>query len=215
MRAWIDQFVDAWNNSDELLQAAANDFRVAVLAFVDDLVLASNSVASAQIMLNELVVHFEALGLRLNVEKCKWLCDRHVKDSEVHRALKLNGLEIDKVRQLKVLGSIVTDDCFERQVVDHRISCAWSCYNKWKHVLESRASLDARLCFFNKTVAKSMLWCLETTRYDGDLDSRLNCAHRRMVRRMMRLKRHPNEKWLDWHKRSFSRAKQAVDREHH
>ena len=67
------------------------------------------------------------------------------------------------------------------------------------------------MAFFDKTVAKSLLWCLDTTKHDTNLDYRFDCAHRRMVRRMMRLKRLPSEKWLDWHKRSFRRARDAVN----
>ena len=52
MRLWIDEYINAWNHADELMHAIAENLKVAVLAFVDDLVLASNSVASAQIMLN-------------------------------------------------------------------------------------------------------------------------------------------------------------------
>ena len=56
----------------------------------------------------------------------------------------------------------------------------------------------------------SLLWGLETTRKDVELNARLDSAHRRMVRRMMRIKKWPHGKWADWHKRSFQRATQVI-----
>ena len=69
--------------------------------------------------------------------------------------------------------------------------------------------------FWRMTVEKSLLWCLETTRKDKFLDSRLKTTQMYMVRRMMKEKRiqHGNgdfEPWLDWQKRSMRSAWKTV-----
>ena len=68
------------------------------------------------------------------------------------------------------------------------------------------------------TAMKNELPCMMTngsrwmiiSRFDADLNAGIDSAHRKMVRRMVKLKRKPGETWLDWHKRSFRRAKQAI-----
>ena len=68
---------------------------------------------------------------------------------------------------------------------------------------------------------KSLLWALETTRQQTGCNKILNSCHRRMVRNMMQLKRRPMPKtndnspaelepWLDYHVRSFQRAKAEI-----
>ena len=42
LRAWIQEYIEAWNNESELINSVSGNLRIAVLAFVDDLVLASN-----------------------------------------------------------------------------------------------------------------------------------------------------------------------------
>jgi hypothetical protein len=87
-------------------------------------------------------------------------------------------------------------------------------YWKWKHVLESKASLAERLKFWNLTVARSMLYGLATCRQNSFNAERLAIAQRAMVRRMLKLKRRPMgaglEPWVDWQIRSLSKAKSVV-----
>jgi hypothetical protein len=206
LQSWVDEHLDAWNHDHELEDAVYCNLNVSVLAFLDDILLVANSLAHAQIMLNELASALEKVGLRLNLTKCKWLCDQHVVDCDAVGDICLHDLPLERVQEIKILGSKIRADASERLAYDHRISCAWANYAKWKHVLESTAPLPVRIRFFLKTVALSMLWCLETTRQDSDNDKRLNSAQRRMMRKMMKLKRWPGEKWLEWHRRSFRKA---------
>ena len=210
LQSWTRAFVDAWNHENELADAVYENFRIGTLAFLDDIVLLANDLASMQIMLNELVPLFAKLGLVLNFGKCKWMCDKHVCDVDVVSILQADGHQIERVKELKILGSIIMDDASERVAIDHRISGAWCCYNKWRHVLESSAPIHVRIRFWMKTVGMSLLWCLETTRFDESLNDRLDWAQRRMIKKMMRQKRKPLEKWLDWHIRTSRNAKQLI-----
>jgi len=70
--------------------------------------------------------------------------------------------------------------------------------------------------FWMKTVYRSLCWGLQTIRKDVKLNHRLNSVQKLMLRKMMKLKRHPiyddnNVKigigpWLDWQIRSMTRA---------
>jgi hypothetical protein len=210
LKKWVDTYLHAWNNDHELSDAVSSGLNISVLAFLDDMVLLANDIASARIMLDELATVLRTIGLRLNLSKCKWLCDKHVRDQGVCESICVHEVEIEKVEEIKILGSKIRQDASERAVFDHRISCGWANYGKWKHVLESTAPIAVRIRFFMKTVALSMLWCLETTRHDIELDKRLDSAQRRMIRKMMKLKRRPCETWLDWHKRSFRTAREVL-----
>ena len=91
----------------------------------------------------------------------------------------------------------------------------WACYNKWAHILESKASVATRIAFWNRTVLHSLLWGLQTTRAQdkGQVLNRLLSCQKCMFRRMFKRTRMSGESWLDWHKRSFRHAGDLI-REH-
>ena len=70
-----------------------------------------------------------------------------------------------------------------------------------------------------KTVLKSLLWGLETTRgLTLDAEAKLQSCQIWMFRKMLRLKRRPNpggrdlEPWLEFHKRSLRSARNIIGR---
>ena len=84
--------------------------------------------------------------------------------------------------------------------------------------------LGPKSTFWMKTVYRSLVWGLQTIRKDVKLYQRLATTQKLMVRKMMKLKRHPIydnndekigiEPWLDWQIRSMSRAGAEIDRLH-
>ena len=75
--------------------------------------------------------------------------------------------------------------------------------------------------FFQKTVSRSLLWGLCSTRPDAGSHARLLSAQKYMVRKMLRVKRQPigtyddgrriMEPWLDWQKRSMRQAGDCIN----
>ena len=111
---------------------------------------------------------------------------------------------------------MIRSDNKEIEPVDHRVAAGWLCYRKWAHILESRASIQDRLRFWEKTVLRSLLWGLASLRCENYVSDRLACTQRSMFRKMLRLKRRPDtdgspEPWLEWQIRSLGQAKALVD----
>ena len=130
------------------------------------------------------------------------------------------GIPVVKTDKMNVLGSVLCADGTEDQAISHRISCAWGCYHKWSHVLESGAPLDVRLVFWTRTVLPSLLWGLQTTRSHTHNSSflKLLTCQKQQVRKMMKVKRRvvseggPLEPWLEWHIRSHKLAGEHINR---
>ena len=56
--------------------------------------------------------------------------------------LSLGGMLISKVDHVKISGSLVFARGTEKGTYEHRIGAGWACYNKWRHILESKASIE-------------------------------------------------------------------------
>ena len=211
MDTWRHEFQEHLGGFD------CEDLFVSLLAFMDDTYLIARSFAEAQLMLNELVAEFALWGLTLSPGKLKVMsemCDCVYGESHI---LWSGEVAVERVTELKVLGGKITSRGDERKAYEHRISAAWAVYFRWKHVLESSASIGAKLKFWHATVGRSMIYNLTTTRVNKFNNERLAVTQRNMVRRMLRLKRQPIcvepvllEDWIEWQKRSLGKAKQVI-----
>jgi hypothetical protein len=211
---------DTWSFEfrEHLVDFDPNNVFVALLAFMDDCYIVARNYAEAQIMMNELVKEFEKWGLSVASEKLKFMsenCDCDL--AGVQACLWHGDVAVERVQVLKVLGGKIASRGDERIAYEHRIASAWACYWKWQHVLESGASIKAKISFWHATVGRSMMYNLCTTRADVFNSERLAITQRNMVRRMLRLKRQPitleplvREQWVDWQIRSLRRAGEVV-----
>ena len=202
-----------------------------IMAFMDDIMLFCCSIAQAQEMINDVSNALNEIGLHLSHGPCKctsacrckcmWMIDSHSQLVEGTN-LYINGVPLNRVYQMNVLGSIVTANGCEKQAIDHRISCSWGCFQKWSHIFCSNACLSQKMKFWYKTVFRSITWGVQTLRYNEAHFAKLNTTFKLMVRRMLGLKRRPIldeeggrvgcEQWLDFYKRSMSRAGDEIDK---
>ena len=128
----------------------------------------------------------------------------------------MDGHEFSQVDNLIVLGSVVCSDCDEMPAVEYRIKAAWACFHKWSKALLCReASMDARCALWHKTVGRSLLWCMETTRFGLTATAKLQSVQNLMFRKMIGAKRRVLnglcEPWLDWQVRTLRDAKRAIE----
>ena len=70
-----------------------------------------------------------------------------------------------------------------------RISAAWRCFTKWRHILTCSADLETRLMFWCKTGFRSLSWGVQTLRCCPTPIEKLACVQRTMVKCMMGLKK--------------------------
>jgi len=168
-------------------------------------------------MLNDITQVMLTIGLEFNPGKLRWLCNRWA-DVDDSSCLVFNGVSILRSESIKILGSIFRADLQERAAVEHRIQAAWACYKKWSYILESSARLSCRVTLCVKTVLRSLLWGLQTTRaLKKDAATKLLACQKYMIKRMMKVKRKPMagtnrlEPWIDYNIRSMRNAGRIID----
>ena len=156
------------------------------------------------------------LGLEFNRPKLKWLSNMWAPEGD-EGFLMRSGAKIYRSGSVTILGSEFRADLQEEATVNHRIQCAWTCYNRWSHILQSNANMSCRIQFWAKTVLRSLLWGLQTTRaLTREASSRLLACQKYMFRRMAKVKRRPIEgtaelePWLDFHIRSLRDAGKII-----
>ena len=114
-------------------------------------------------MLDDIARMMRDIGLDISVSKLKWLSNRWANHDE-NSYLEYNGSRIYESEAIKILGSWFRSDLKEMTAVTHRIQCAWACYNRWSHILESNTPIKNRVTLWAKTCLRSLLWGLQTTR---------------------------------------------------
>ena len=205
------------------------DIEQRIMAFMDDILLFAASIQQAREMIDEISIELGKVGLQLSHGPCKclgnckckcmWMIDAHSQLLEGTN-LHINGIPLKRVYQMNILGSIITDSGCEKEAINHRISCSWTCFQKWAHIFCSSAGLSQKLRFWQKTVFRSLSWGLQTLRHNQDNLDKLETTMKLMVRRMLGLRRRPVfndegvkvgcEEWVEFYKRSMSRAGKEV-----
>ena len=219
LRGWggsSTAFSDWWSEHQFIFRGIQShdhvqDLYLTSLGFLDDIYFVCSCFEQAQKMLNDVTLLFAQVGLRLNLGKIKWMRNKHCKGAE-NATLRVGQVLIPSVDSLVVLGSVICINGQENEAVRHRISRAWGVFHKWEHVLTSKAALSTRLSFWNKVVAPSLQWGIQTLRSPGlKSKSALVACQNLMIRKMMKIKRQSFgghfEPWLDWHIRSLSSAR--------
>ena len=175
-----------------------------------------------QIMTNDLILALVDVGFAPKLSKVNWICENYESAVENGARLFIGDTPIYPSRHLKVLCSMIPGDGSEREAYLHRAKQAWKTYYNWKHVLEAKVSISARIRVFQATVCKSLLWGLETTRQIQDNSQIILTTQSNMVRKMMGSKRRPLtlpfdglppiiESWLDWQIRTLKSAISCIE----
>ena len=173
-------------------------------------------------MTNDLILALADVGLSPKLSKVNGICENYESAVENGARLFIGDTPIYPSRHLTVLGSMISGDGSEREAYLHRAKQAWKTYYNWKHVLEAKVSISARIRVFQATVCKSLLWGLETTRQIQNNSQIILTTQRNMVRKMMGSKMRPLtlpfdglppiiESWLDWQIRTLKSAINCIE----
>ena len=65
-------------------------------------------------------------------------------------------------------------------------------------LMNRKVSINQRLRLFNATVTKCVLWCCESWTLKVEDTAQLRTAFRSMLRKMVGLRRYPDQSYLDW-----------------
>jgi len=110
---------------------------IKVLMYADDIVILAETPSALQRMINKLGEYCKDWGLTVNTNKTKVLIFRRAKgryrnDEKWH----LNGLELEKVKQYKYLGVLLTSNGTFHKHIDEKLKSAKTAINcTWKSVL--------------------------------------------------------------------------------
>ena len=98
------------------------------MAFLDDIYLVSTSPLELQIMLNELVIALNLIGLDVNAKKVNWTANSAALQNLGEFEIAVGPLHKPCVDYVKVLGSLIFGNCHEIQAAEHGIQASWKCF---------------------------------------------------------------------------------------
>ena len=159
--------------------------------FADDIALISNSIQSAQILLNSLEKAANCVGLYLNDTKTEYMS--HVKsnnaiDDMIIKTVK--GYILKRVDDYKYLGSFTSSS---EKDFNARKGMAWSACNNLHKIWTSKLSTRLKIRIFRATVEPILLYGSETWTLPVRLEKRLDGCYTRLLMRVQNLswKKHP------------------------
>ena len=138
-------------------------------------------------MLREFAFELNIANLEAQPLKLQWMGNKHVSKDAV---IMFDGVVVERVEEMEILGCMVSCSGDEETTMRHRAKQSYKVFWKWQKVLTCRTtSIVKRLAFWNKTVAMSLTWGLETTRSSKTNHKILQQTQRMQVVKMMGLKR--------------------------
>ena len=160
-------------------------------------------------MLESLRVALLARGLSLHPSKCK-LQTNDLSQEERGPTYISDGLVVEILERdenLELLGTSLSLADVTGQEFGHRIDSAWRMFWGMKPLLlNERASIRRRLRLFDATVGSCATWCCESRSPRAAELRQLETARRTMLRKIVGIRRAPEEDWVDWIKRATHKA---------
>ena len=192
--AWWSNHDFLFNNLDQNVQ----DIWLTSLAFLDDVCFAAPALTQGRLVLDGAIKLFGRISLEPGLTKLESIANTCVGVCETDY-LAVNNVSFPRSEHLEVLGSLIRSDIKETDVFRHRIHKAWGIYYKWQHILTCACPLKPRIAFWQKVVAPSLLWGLQTCRSPTSVSlGHLKACQHLMFRKMMRTRRRIGKYWLGW-----------------
>lgn len=98
-----------------------------VLAFADDVILVSENKKVLDNILDNLVELLEEVGLRLNLKKCEILVKSPLSSNCHDTEVRLGKYSIRRVKQIKYLGTTLTENLCRSKTISKRCRIAVRC----------------------------------------------------------------------------------------
>ncbi|XP_047475994.1 uncharacterized protein LOC125029859 [Penaeus chinensis] len=118
--------------------------------------------------------------MKVSRQKTEYLCMR---DQDPERAVEMQGMKLNRVREFKYLGSTVQSDGASDKEVGKRIQAGWNAWRKITGLLCDRrvkAKLKGRL--FKTMVRPAMLYGMEAVAVTKGQERKMEAAEMRMLR---------------------------------
>ena len=113
---------------------------------------------------------------------------------------------------LGLLGTTLSLDDVTREEINNRIASGWKLFWGLKRLLlNDKVSINRRLRLFDTTVGSCVTWCCESWTPRASELRKLESARRSVLRKIVSLRRAPNEECLDWIVRATRKALDKTD----
>ena len=121
-----------------------NGEKLTDLRFADDVALTTSSVEDMEVQLNILNEESKKVGLKIHRGKTKFMTN-----FVTTQAIKIEGIEIEKVEHYKYLGQTIALEDRTANEVQLRIQAGWAVFGKYKEIFKNKEVL---ICFITKSV---------------------------------------------------------------
>ena len=150
----------------------------------------------------------------MNAQKCTNQCSKLRPHGDC--TLRAGSLEFPIVSRdegFKILGTLFTLNGNLDVELERRQDAAWAKFHQLAPLLLRRdASLVKRLQLFQTTVSQTLLWGAESWTLTAKQKRQLRSVQREMLRRIVRIRRQPQEEWIDWVKRATKVAEELANK---
>lgn len=159
------------------------------LRYADDTALLADNITSTRRILHKVDTAGRKTGLKLNAKKTKVL---HIKgrnsQSEEHTKVKVDGTNLETVKQFKYLGSIKTDDGSCTQDIKVRIAMAKQKMVQLNNIWKDRGIPNV----LKVNILKCLIWPVATYGCEAwtlkkDEEKKINAAELWFYRRLLRI----------------------------
>ena len=171
---------------------------------MDDSLVWSGSKEATQTKYDLLRRHLAEWGLSLNTTKTKYYASPHCTESG---PIVLEGNLIHPAKSLEVFGIPLDIPLRPTKLMDTAMTRAQSKFYANKEVFLARGPLAKKLKVFQSVVGGAALWYCAAVNPTAQALGALNACQLELVSKLARIKRKPQETWLDHKLRSHRTAR--------
>ena len=173
--------VTRWNISENTwIQAPGphGPTKIFNLLYADDIILLATSFQQAQKMLIDVIDILDSIGLKLALEKCKFIVSPNLSP----RPIQVRGVTISPVRSFKFLGVLMGFDLNSQTILSARLTMANNSFWGYYRILRRPgAPLRKRLHLLNTYVTSKWRWMSPCVRPVSAVSKALTVMHNTLL----------------------------------
>lgn len=163
------------------------------LKFADDIVILARNAEEAEFMLNNLNDETEKAGLKMNIDKCKWM----MINGNVEGVIKLKDEVIERVDEFIYLGQLLSIRG-QQEEVNRRCALSWNAYMKNIQLFKANnVPLHLKKKLWMMTVLPVLTYGAETWVINRKIINKMRTTTRAQERSMMNITK-KDKKRTEW-----------------
>ena len=167
------------------------------LRFADDIILFASDLEGIQKMLIDLNIESKKVGLSMNFQKTKVMCNKFVSHPE--HAVELENKRIENVNSYTYLGQEISMESSKEQEIKRRISLTWQAFGKASSIFKNRKiPIVLKRRVYDQCVLPTLTYGAETWNLTKKLSLKIRTMQRTHERIMLGLtwRDHKTAKWI-------------------